>query len=229
MAKDKNTDKIIIEIKDRNEEKQVPATVRRPDAELERIPVRIERRRIKNMNMYIRPPYDEVLVTVPLRAHPSAVSAFIREKTGWMEKHLSRLRVSHAEKGERMPLTDAQKKALREHLDLVLPPLIKKWESRLNVHCAGYRLRVMKTCWGVCHCGKRTVTFNTMLGEKPYECVEYIVLHELCHLIEPNHGPCFYKLMDRFMPDWREQKSRLNEDIKNKNKLIKGAENEILS
>jgi len=68
----------------------------------------------------------------------------------------------------------------------------------------------MKTKWGSCNPAAGTIRLNTELAKKPKECLEYIVLHEMIHLLEPTHGPRFLALMDRFMPAWRDTRALLN-------------------
>ena len=176
------------------------------------IKIRVERRKIKNLNMYLHPPYDEVLVTAPIHMPESVIRNFISDKKPWMEKNLKRLREKDKEAaflGLKEPDEKLKAECVRR-LELFLPGLIELWQERLGVSLASYKLRVMKTCWGVCHCKKRTVTFNKLLGLKSPDLVEYIVVHELCHLIEPSHNKRFHGLMDRYLPDWRSRKKRLN-------------------
>lgn len=68
----------------------------------------------------------------------------------------------------------------------------------------------MKTKWGSCNHGARTIRLNTELAKKPPECLEYLVVHELAHLIEPTHNARFIALMDRFLPQWRLRRELLN-------------------
>lgn len=91
-----------------------------------------------------------------------------------------------------------------------VPPLIKVWEPRLKVTVAGFYVQQMKTRWGSCNPAARTIRLNTALATKPRECLEYIVVHELAHLIAPKHGPGFLALMDRVMPHWCNTRELLN-------------------
>ena len=75
------------------------------------------------------------------------------------------------------------------------------------------KVRNMHSRWGSCHTKNGIVTFALALSEKPLPCVEYVVMHELVHLIHPNHSPAFHAEMSRLMPDWRERKKALNEGI----------------
>lgn len=175
------------------------------------IPVRIERRNVKNINLYLRAPYQEVLVTAPPYMAQSRIDAFIREKSSWIERNLERLKAREAEDPLTKPLDAAEKKRLNARLNAILPPFLETWAERMDVSVSAWQLRVMRRCWGVCHCRAHTITFNTHLGAKPEECIEYVVVHELCHLLEPSHNARFHRLMDTYLPDWKLHKKRLNE------------------
>jgi predicted metal-dependent hydrolase len=98
----------------------------------------------------------------------------------------------------------------RQLLKTAIPPLIDTWEARLRVKVSGFYVQQMKTKWGSCNPTAGTIRLNTELAKKPKECIEYIVVHEMIHLIESTHGPRFVALMDRFMPAWRETRELLN-------------------
>lgn len=89
-------------------------------------------------------------------------------------------------------------------------PLIAKWEAALGVKVEKVFVQKMKTLWGSCNSRRHTVRLNSELAKKPRECLEYIVVHELAHLLERSHGPRFVALMDRHLPNWRYFKARLN-------------------
>lgn len=101
----------------------------------------------------------------------------------------------------------------RSVLNGLLPELFKKWEDITGMRCNGYRTRYMKTKWGTCNCETRIIWMNVRLAEKPIECIDYVVLHELTHTRYPDHGAGFKASMDRFMPDWKERKRLLNYGI----------------
>jgi predicted metal-dependent hydrolase len=90
----------------------------------------------------------------------------------------------------------------RHLLRRAAPPLISVWEPRLNVAVKKFYVQHMKTRWGSCNPIARTIRLNTELAKKPRECLDYVVLHEMVHFLEPTHGPKFVKLMDLFMPGW---------------------------
>lgn len=98
----------------------------------------------------------------------------------------------------------------REQLKAALPPLIEKWESLIGVKVGRCFVQKMRTKWGSCNHGSRNIRLNTDLAKKPPECLEYIVVHELAHLLEPTHNQRFVALMDQFMPKWKFYKDQLN-------------------
>ena len=98
----------------------------------------------------------------------------------------------------------------RQRLKAAIPPLIEAWEHRLKVAVNGFYVQQMKTKWGSCNPAAHTIRLNTELAKKPKECLEYIIVHEMVHLREPTHGPKFLALMDRYLPNWRDTRDRLN-------------------
>jgi len=98
----------------------------------------------------------------------------------------------------------------RKQLRLHAMPLIEKWCAILDVSINKLYVRKMKTYWGSCNTRAHTIRLNTELVKKPYECLEYVVVHELIHLLEPNHNKNFHNLMTKFLPDWKQRKELLN-------------------
>lgn len=92
-----------------------------------------------------------------------------------------------------------------------IPPLIAKWAPKLGVVPAGYFLQRMKTKWGSCNPRSQCIRLNTELVKKPRDLLEYVVIHELLHLIEPTHSERFVRLLDTHYPTWRDARSELNE------------------
>jgi len=96
-------------------------------------------------------------------------------------------------------------------LHKAVPELIRKWELRLGVKVAGYFLQRMKTKWGGCNHRTRNIRLNTELVKKPKDLLEYVVIHEMVHLIAPTHSEQFLALIGRHYPSWREARAELNE------------------
>ncbi len=98
----------------------------------------------------------------------------------------------------------------RRQLEAAIPPLIARWEAVMGVKVSRFYVRRMKTRWGSCNPRMRSLRFNTELAKKPPHCLEYLVVHEMAHLIEPSHNARFKALMERFMPGWKQAREELN-------------------
>lgn len=145
----------------------------------------------------------------------------------WGRRHL--LTVAHQEAKpfvsldhRRITLTvrrgsDVQKRAEVLHewhkllLHDVVPSLIQKWESKLKVKVAGYFLQRMKTKWGSCNHKARHIRLNTELVKKPKDLLEYVIVHEMMHLIDPTHSDRFITMLTEHYPSWREARAELND------------------
>lgn len=111
--------------------------------------------------------------------------------------------------------SDEKKQAIldewyRAQLKEAVPPLIAKWQPLMRVRVARFFVQRMKTKWGSCTPADASIRLNTDLAKKPRECLEYIVVHEMAHLLEPTHNPRFVALMDHFMPKWHFYRQVLN-------------------
>lgn len=98
----------------------------------------------------------------------------------------------------------------RQLLREQIPPLIAKWEPVMGVDVAEWRIKRMKTRWGSCNTAARRIWLNLELAKKPASCLEYIVVHEMVHLLERRHNDRFRAYMDKFLPQWRLQRDELN-------------------
>lgn len=98
----------------------------------------------------------------------------------------------------------------RKQLKSQLPQLITKWEKVVGVKCDDWGVKQMKTKWGACNIEKKRIWLNLELAKKPTICLEYIIVHELVHLLERNHNDRFIKYMNQFMPKWRQHRDELN-------------------
>ena len=98
----------------------------------------------------------------------------------------------------------------REQMKAAVPALTSKWEPLMGVKVERLFVQRMKTKWGSCNHVARTVRLNTDLAKKPRECLEYILVHEMVHLIEPTHNTRFIELMNWFLPNWKSRQQLLN-------------------
>ena len=99
----------------------------------------------------------------------------------------------------------------REQIKNAVPPLLAKWEPLMGVKAQQFFVRRMKTKWGSCNHKAGNIRLNTELARKPPECLEYVLVHELAHLIEPTHNARFVEVMDQIMPNWQSHRQVLNQ------------------
>lgn len=101
-------------------------------------------------------------------------------------------------------------KFYREYLNEQVPFLIEKWEKKIKVKVNQYCIKQMKTKWGTCNIEAKRIWLNLELAKKSLECLEYIVVHEMVHLLERFHNDKYLAYMDKFLPKWRSFKQELN-------------------
>lgn len=99
----------------------------------------------------------------------------------------------------------------RAQMHQAVPTLIEKWEAKLSVKVSGYFLQRMKTKWGGCNHRVGNIRLNTELVKKPKDLLEYVIVHEMLHLVEPTHSERFVALLEQHYPTWREARVELNE------------------
>jgi predicted metal-dependent hydrolase len=145
----------------------------------------------------------------------------------WGRRHLMTIKYAEAKPcvmldHKRISLTvrpdsDAKKRCEIIHewhkslLHAVVPAIIKKWQIKLNVHVTSYFLQRMKTKWGSCNHRAGHIRLNTELVKKPKDLLEYVIVHEMAHLIEPTHSERFMAILDKHYSTWREARAELNE------------------
>lgn len=123
-------------------------------------------------------------------------------------KHLTLFVRAGSSQAKRAEVVHEWHKAL---LHEAVPPLIQKWERKLGVRVSHYFLQRMKTKWGSCNERARHIRLNTELVKKPKDLLEYVIAHELAHLLEPTHSERFLALLNKHYPSWREARAELNE------------------
>ncbi|MFR1843992.1 M48 family metallopeptidase [[Clostridium] scindens] len=173
------------------------------------IPITIEYRKVKNINLYITPPDAHVLITAPRQAAESRIREFAEGRAQWIEKSRKRMLDSREKMADE--LSGAITKEQMERLTEMVEAYARKWEPVMGVHATHWTFRYMKTRWGSCTVNTGRIRINTRLAYYPDECLEYIVVHELCHLIEPSHNKRFHAYMTKYLPDWKERRKKLCE------------------
>ena len=148
-----------------------------------------------------------LLVRAPLRCAQARIDAFVGAHAAWIEKHLKLQR----ERAARRPPapTAAEIESLKARARAELPEKIARWSETMGVAPAGFKVTAARKRYGSCS-AKNSLCFSCFLMNCPEEAVELVVVHELCHIREKNHGAGFYALLERYLPDWRERKKLLS-------------------
>lgn len=219
------------------------------------VSVEVQKKKIKNAHLYVKPPDGQVVVSVPLAMADKAVELFVRTNIGWVKRQIETFRQqlrsakrqyvsgetlyfggkqyfltfvvnerrnSFVLEGSRAVLSmrasstvkqreNYVREQYRSQLKAAVERLLPKWEKATGLQAAEWRTKYMTTKWGVCKVEKKRLWFNLQLAEKPTVCLEYIILHELLHLVERQHNAHFIAMLDEYMPHWRELRGDLNE------------------
>ncbi|MGN1021640.1 MAG: M48 family metallopeptidase [Aristaeellaceae bacterium] len=166
-------------------------------------------------------------LSVPPRTPRAAINAFLAARTDWMAQQLARTAAfepryapgerhlvagAYATLGENgVPAGEKAFRAYRaERLAEEVRRLLPLWEMRMGVRAGSIRFREMVSRWGSCQTVTGNITLNLRLGLVPADCMEYVLVHELCHLLHPDHSAAFHAEMSCLLPDWEARKKRLN-------------------
>lgn len=144
-------------------------------------------------------PAGEVVVRAPQRLVKREIDRFVAVHAEWIAAHVEMARL----RAEKYPEPDeAERAALIERAKAVLPPLVEKHARSMGVSPAGLKITGARKRFGSCS-GKNSLCFSLYLMRYPMEAIEYIVVHELAHILEKNHGPAFYAVVAEEMPDYK--------------------------
>ena len=166
--------------------------------------VEIVRKRVRNVTLRIYPPDGRLRVTAPARTPLAFIRAFVAERRPWIDRHRERLRAL-PDPASLPPLGAEHRARLAE----AIPPLVARWEQALGVRVSAWGIRRMKTRWGSCNTATGRIWLNLELARHPPECLDYVVLHEVAHLVEAGHGERFKALLALHMPDWKARRALL--------------------
>ena len=147
-----------------------------------------------------------ILVRAPLRAPKPQIDAFVESHAGWIAKHLEQQRRRAASAPP--PPTEAEIAMLKDAARAILPEKTAYWSRRMGVTPTGLRITSARKRYGSCS-SKNSLCFSCFLMRYPEEAIDLVVVHELCHILEKNHGPRFYALLEQYLPDYKERKKLL--------------------
>ena len=150
----------------------------------------------------------DVRVSAPVGLSRKEVERFIDEHRDWIAGARERVLDNQRRRAafyNQLPLrTKAEAAEALQRLKALVEPMVKRYSGEMGVKPAGISYKAMISRWGVCNVKAKTVCFSAYLLLLPGWCVEHVVVHELCHLLEPSHNARFHALMDRYFPRWKE-------------------------
>ena len=147
-----------------------------------------------------------VLVRAPRKLSKARIDDFVSRHAVWISAHLEqqRRRIAAAPP----PPTPEEIAALKARAQAVLPQKVAFWSRKMGLIPTGFRVTSARTRYGSCS-GKNSLCFSCFLMNSPEPAIDLVVVHELCHIREKNHGPGFYALLEQYLPDWRSRKALL--------------------
>lgn len=166
----------------------------------EKIQYKIIKSKIKNLYIHIK--NGEVIVKIPTRISKKKAKEFVEKKAKWILEKVKEQQ-KQIQKEEKIEEQDIQR------LAKIVEKQIKKYSEKLQIKPNKVRIRNINYAWGSCS-SKKNITINSKLAKKEEKVIEYVVLHEMCHLIHMNHSKEFWKLVENNMPEYKKYKKILN-------------------
>ncbi len=151
-----------------------------------------------------------VIVRAPRRMTQADIDRFVLQKRDWIEKHLEQMRLRSEQTACEKPFTEAEIRALADRALEVIPPKAERFARLIGVSYGRITIRNQVSRWGSCS-GKKNLNFNCLLMLCPGEVVDYVVVHELCHLRHMDHSKEFWAEVERFCRDYKEHRKWLKE------------------
>lgn len=165
----------------------------------------VTRKPIRTLRLRVVPPHGEVHVSAPRHVSEHEIERFVSSRVEWIAQAQARIASQPA------PLQPGpETEALRRRLKADAPPLIAYWAERMGVPRPTLTVRRMTSRWGSCNPQRVHINLNLELARRDPELLEYVIVHELAHLIEASHNARFYAVMDRHLPGWKALRRQLN-------------------
>lgn len=176
--------------------------------------LKITKKKVKRANLRIKPEEPNVIyISVPYQiSYSSALQILEQPKiVNWLANYEKKVREKPLNKknwyGEQLQ----QESLYRDRLQELLPEMFAKWESKLGIKANKVTIRDTRAQWGSCNVLTKNISISVWLGAFPEKCIEYVVVHELVHLLEKGHNQKFYGYLDIYFPDWKEYRRKLKE------------------
>lgn len=180
---------------------------------VEEIPITVVKKRMKHMYLRIKKEDGSVLISAPHQVSREAICQFASERIDWIRENREKYLRNHRRDDEQKNLSQTELKNQKELLKTQVAVLVAKWEPVMGVKVSGVTIRQMKTRWGSCNVRTHHININLALAHKGEECLEYVVVHEMTHILEPSHNQVFWGYMTQFYPQWKRVRKQLNKEL----------------
>ena len=180
---------------------------------VEGVTVTVTKKRMKNMYLRIKKEDGSVLISAPHQMSDARIQAFARERIDWIKKYQQKYAGAKEKRRETASLGKAELEQQKRELKEKVEQLVAKWEPAMGVQVGGITIRRMKSRWGSCNVKTHHININLALAKKPPECLEYVVVHEMVHILEPSHNQVFWGYMTEYYPTWRRIRNYLRDEV----------------
>lgn len=168
------------------------------------IPYELTRKRVKQLNLRVRSD-GTVAVSIPLRTSEEQADRFVSRQAEWIKRTQKEQQEHEARKNRPLP----DKAVALAHFTAMSDKVYPAFAGVLGGQKPAIKVRSMTSRWGVCHMSKRQITFALELYNMPEAAQIYVVVHEYCHFLQPNHSPAFWAEVEKLMPDWKARRELL--------------------
>lgn len=180
---------------------------------IEGVTINVTKKRMKNMYLRIKKEDGTVLISAPHQMSDARIESFARERIDWIKNYQQKYASAKQQRAADRELAPAEIKRRKQMLKKRVELLVMKWEPVMGVKVSGVTIRQMKTRWGSCNVKTHHININLALLYKPDECLEYVVVHEMTHILEASHNEVFWGYMTKFYPDWKRVRKYLNDEV----------------
>ncbi|MBP3487728.1 MAG: M48 family metallopeptidase [Roseburia sp.] len=177
------------------------------------VTITVTKKRMKNMYLRIKKEDGSVRISAPHQMSDARIEGFARERIEWIRTYQQKYANAKRQRAADRELDPAEIKRRKQILKKQVELLVAKWEPVMGVSVSGITIRQMKTRWGSCNVKTHHININLALLYKPKECLEYVVVHEMTHILEASHNEVFWGYMTQFYPDWKRVRKYLNDEV----------------
>lgn len=177
------------------------------------VTITVTKKRMKNMYLRIKKEDGSVFISAPHQMSDARIEGFARERIEWIRTYQQKYAGAKQQRAADRALDPVEIKRRKQILKKQVELLVAKWEPLMGVSVSGITIRQMKTRWGSCNVKTRHININLALLYKPGECLEYVVVHEMTHILEASHNEVFWGYMTKFYPDWKRVRKYLNDEV----------------